>query len=215
MKTGIIYIIKNTVNKKVYIGQTTTTLRTRFCQHLKNSTLKTRHYKIYNAIKKYGKEKFYIECLERNIPIEELDEREIYYIEKYNSFEKGYNSTKGGDGRTINKEYDEEDICISYKNGVGLQELAERYDVSITTISRCLKKCNVATRLNGNKYNQFDKDKFIKMWENKNITLEYMAKKFNVHPRTLKRNAKRMGLQRKGYPRDIKPQYTIEDYLGE
>ena len=41
MKTGIIYIIKNRLNDKVYIGQTTTDIKTRFNQHCKNSTLKS------------------------------------------------------------------------------------------------------------------------------------------------------------------------------
>ena len=108
MKTGQIYIIKNKINNKVYIGQTTTNYKTRFIQHCKPSCVRTRHYKLYNAIKKYGKDNFYIELLETNIPIDKLNEKEISYIEEYNSFNKGYNATKGGDGRTINKQYDEE-----------------------------------------------------------------------------------------------------------
>lgn len=50
---------------------------------------------IKRAIKKYGKENFSIKELEK-CSIAELDEREIYYISLYNSYYKGYNSTKGG-----------------------------------------------------------------------------------------------------------------------
>lgn len=55
-----IYIIKNTINNKVYIGQTSQSVDERFREHMKPSTIKKRgNYKIYNAIEKYGKENFY------------------------------------------------------------------------------------------------------------------------------------------------------------
>ena len=51
MKVGSIYIIKNKINDKVYIGQTTMTVHERFMVHLKPSTQKIRrNYKLYNAI---------------------------------------------------------------------------------------------------------------------------------------------------------------------
>lgn len=198
MKTGIIYIIKNNINDKVYIGQTITNIKTRFNQHCKNSTLKSRHYKIYNAIKKYGKENFYIEVLESNIEIDKLDEREIYYIEKYNSFKKGYNSTKGGDGRVINKEYDEEKIVYLYKQGKSMKEIGFLYNVSEATISRLLNRLNIKTRHDGNKYESFNKIEFINLWENKNIIIKDMAEYYNVNEKTIKRHAKRLNLNRKG-----------------
>lgn len=196
-KTGLIYIIKNTINDKVYIGQTTTNIRTRFCQHCKKSTIKNRHYKIYNAIKKYGKDKFYIEELESNIPIEELDQKEIEYIEKYNSFKNGYNSTKGGDGRTINKSYDETLIIQMYKNGFSQSEIADVFKVSNATISRTLKKLNIETRHDGNKYETINTNDFISMWKSRNITRKEMAKHFKVAPETIKRHAIRLKLGRK------------------
>lgn len=55
MRTGSIYIIKNTVNDKVYIGQTTMTVHERFMVHMKPSTAKLkRNCKLYNAVTKYG-----------------------------------------------------------------------------------------------------------------------------------------------------------------
>ena len=197
MKTGIIYIIKNRLNDKVYIGQTTTDIKTRFNQHCKNSTLKSRHYKLYNAIKKYGKEKFYIEILEQGVDINKLDEREIYYIEKYNSYLKGYNSTKGGDGRVINKEYDEKEILMLYKNGYSLGKIGQIYNVSIATISRVLNKLNVKTRHGGNKYESFNVEEFKKMWADKDIKIKDMAKFYNVNEKTIRRHAKRLKLNRK------------------
>jgi hypothetical protein len=58
MRTGSIYIIKNTVNDKVYIGQTTMAVHERFMVHMKPSTAKLRrNYKLYNAVTKYGRDK--------------------------------------------------------------------------------------------------------------------------------------------------------------
>lgn len=137
MKTGSIYIIRNTVNDKVYIGQTTVDVKTRFSQHCKNSTIKNRHYKLYNAMKKYGKDNFYCDVLEKNVNINDLDDREIFFINKYNSFENGYNSTKGGDGRTINNEYDEKEIVRLYRSGESEQAIASMFlcMVSATQLS--------------------------------------------------------------------------------
>lgn len=205
MKTGIIYIIRNKINDKVYIGQTTTNLKTRFNQHCKKSTLKNRHYKLYNAIKKYGRDNFYIGVIEDNIKIEELDQKEIYYIEKFNSYYNGYNSTKGGDGRVINKKYDEKQIVELYKKGFSSKKIGDVYNVSYATISRVLNKLNVETRHDGNKYEKFDVDCFVKMWRDKNTKIKDMAKFYGVNEKTIRRHAKRLQLNRKGVS-------TIERY---
>ena len=197
MKTGQIYIIRNKVNDKVYIGQTTTNYKTRFMQHCKPSVTKTRHYKLYNAIKKYGKENFYIELLEENIPLIELDKKEIEYIEKYNSCKQGYNATKGGDGRTINKNYDENNIIKLYNAGISTTKIGKLYNVCGTTITRALEKLGIKRRADGNKYQQFDKEKFVNLWNNKLFTIKQMAKEFNVNEKTIRRTAKRFGLLNK------------------
>ena len=194
MKTGIIFVIKNNINEKVYIGQTTSDIKTRFNQHLKNSTLKSRNYKIYNAIKKYGKSNFSIEVLEENININELNDKEIYYIQKYDSFNNGYNSTKGGDGRTINKHYDEETIIYLYTSGKSLGYIAKLYSLSSATVSRALVRLGIKTRHDGNKYESFNDEIFTKFWKNPNITIKQMAKNYNVNEKTIRRHAKRLRL---------------------
>lgn len=215
MKTGVIYIIRNTVNDKVYIGQTTTNTHTRFMQHCKKSVLATRHYKLYNAIKKYGKDKFYIEELETNIPVELLNEKEISYVAKFNSFRNGYNSTTGGDGRTINNEYDEAKIVELYKRGKTLKEIGVVYGVSETTISRVLERLKVPTRPDGRKYDNFG-EKFVEMW-NEGISIPKMAKEFNVHERTIRRHSLRLKLKPRG--RGFKPYYLLQmsifDFMEE
>lgn len=83
-----IYMVTNLVNGKIYIGQ--------------DSKNKEYYYgsgkAIIRSIKKYGKENFKKEILESVLTIEELNEREIYWISKFNSSDRkiGYNISKGG-----------------------------------------------------------------------------------------------------------------------
>lgn len=165
----------------------------RFKAHIKKSTINSRGYKLYNAFRKYGIENFYVELLEGNIPVEKLNDREIFYIEEYDSYENGYNSTKGGDGRVINKEFDELKIIELYQIGKSSAEIGKIYNVSGATISRILKKNKIKTRQSGNKYRQFDKEKFKEQWFG-NYSLLEMSKSFNCSQKTIKRYALKIGL---------------------
>jgi group I intron endonuclease len=62
--------------------------------------------KIDYAIKKYGFSNFDTVILEDNIDMDDLREKEIYYISKYDTYNNGYNSTIGGDsgGYELSKE---------------------------------------------------------------------------------------------------------------
>lgn len=97
-----IYKITNKINNKIYIGMTTKNIEIRWKQHLKVSKNKSNknHRLIHKAILKYGIENFIFEKLYETdvINLEYLKELEIKYIKEYNSFESGYNLTKGGDG---------------------------------------------------------------------------------------------------------------------
>ena len=110
---GIIYKIENMINHKVYIGQTSQErgFKDRYCrkgqgiERVYNSYLyeqkHNRHYNVYlfRAIEKYGFGAFVIdEVFDVALTEYELDEKEIFYIEKFDSFRNGYNSTLGGDG---------------------------------------------------------------------------------------------------------------------
>lgn len=186
IKKGLIYIIRNSINEKVYIGQTIMSLEDRWKTHLKPSVSKQRgNYKIYNAMNKYGKENFYCEILEDDIPIEELNNKEIYYIEKYDSFENGYNSTKGGDGSFINKDYDIENILSKYKSGVSATQISKEYGVSHTTIDRILHVNNIETRKDGRKIFDCMLDEIVEFANNH--TYKEIASLYNVNEKTIRR----------------------------
>ena len=88
---GYIYKIENIISNKIYIGQTTRTIEERWKEHCKA----TDNYKIHQAMRKYGINNFSISLLEE-ISNDQLNEREIYWIDFYNSYNNGYNGTKGG-----------------------------------------------------------------------------------------------------------------------
>lgn len=101
------------INHKVYIGQTTDLVNRRASHRYKSTFEKN---KFYNAVRKYGWEAFdfsVIAQLEANTLDEltdMLDSLEIKYIEQYNSFKKGYNSTAGGHcyrGKEVSEEFRE------------------------------------------------------------------------------------------------------------
>ena len=90
-----IYIYVNKINCKIYIGQSKN-IRQRTRDHFKIGRLK-HHIVLERAMLKYGKSRFNFYIIEE-CPKEFLNDREIYYINKFEAFTKGYNMTKGGEG---------------------------------------------------------------------------------------------------------------------
>lgn len=95
-----IYLITNTVNMKVYVGQTNGKIRHRFWTHCNSDGCP----KIHRAIKKYGVEQFRIRTLLRVDSQEAADAFEIRYIDYFNSIENGYNLKTGGSRGCHNEE---------------------------------------------------------------------------------------------------------------
>lgn len=79
-------MLKNKITDGKYIGQTTMTLKERMHYHLKDSAdVKRTTRKISKAIKEYGINNFEITVLEKDIPINKLNEREEFWIRINNS----------------------------------------------------------------------------------------------------------------------------------
>ncbi|AJP61403.1 group I intron endonuclease family protein [Enterococcus phage PEf771] len=93
-----IYLIKNNINGKCYIGQSVN-IEKRVKEHFWKSFYKTdRSYEcvVHQAIRKYGKENFSWEVL-TTCEQKDLDELERAYIKKYNTLAPdGYNRAIGG-----------------------------------------------------------------------------------------------------------------------
>lgn len=97
MSIGI-YKYQNKINGKVYIGQSQN-IEVRKQQHIYDSShLEQRNNYatgVDYAINKYGIDNFDFEIIEE-CSIEELDNREIFWIDYYDSYCSGYNRTIGG-----------------------------------------------------------------------------------------------------------------------
>lgn len=137
--TGI-YKITNILNGKVYIGQSQDINR-RWKEHryraFQSNAQQYEGY-LYRAIRKYGIDNFTFEILEE-CKIADLDEKEKYYIDLYDSYKNGYNETAGGQG-TIGrgKLTDEEvsQIIDLLKNSSILQlDIAKQFNVSKDAIT--------------------------------------------------------------------------------
>jgi group I intron endonuclease len=93
-----IYCIENTINHKKYIGQSND-IHKRWNSHrreLKNQNHGNKYFQ--REWNKYGKENFLFYILEV-CKEAELDNKEIFYINKFSTYVSGYNLTTGGEGR--------------------------------------------------------------------------------------------------------------------
>lgn len=81
-------------SSKVYIGQSRN-IKKRWGDYSAHKKKQKDQTAIFYSLKKYGKENHKFEVLEE-CSLEELNEREIYYIEKYDSVNKGLNISRGG-----------------------------------------------------------------------------------------------------------------------
>lgn len=133
MKCGI-YKITNKINGHAYIGQSTNITR-RWADHRKR--YKEHNNTLYKAFRKYGLENFSFEVLEECEP-NMLNEREIYYITLYDTFNNGYNETTGGDNTfssSVEPSYVEQvrnDLANSNLSGI---EIGQKYNVSDQAVS--------------------------------------------------------------------------------
>ena len=139
MRTGLIYKYTNLINSKCYIGQTTTSLELRHKKHL--SQLNDNTY-FHRAILKYGIDNFKLEIIEQDIPLNILDEREIYWIKYYDSFytsEKGYNLTKGGQWGTSSQlicgSAETEIKDLIQNSELTFKQIGDQFGISLSAIS--------------------------------------------------------------------------------
>lgn len=113
-KCAGIYSFKNTINNKHYVGQAIK-LRQRLLNHWNSwNSSKMQHLAIYRAFAKYGIEAFELKIEETILDSlakdtkDKLDALEKEYIQKYNSYENGYNMTLGGDAGVFGLKQTEE-----------------------------------------------------------------------------------------------------------
>lgn len=122
-----IYKIENLLTHQCYIGQSKFIER-RWNDH--KNRYKNGNSQFYLALQKYGIENFSWEVIEE-CSQDELDEKEIYWIEYYDSFRNGYNSTPGGQFQTNIKA---QDIYDAWEEGLSCKQISEKLGIGTSTI---------------------------------------------------------------------------------
>ena len=138
---GLIYKVTNDINDKIYIGKTVRALYSRWHDHVKARNYDNNN-KFHNALAKYGIEHFSAEIVEDNIPLEKINEREKYWINFYDSYNSGYNSTLGGEGDT---KYDPKIILQLWNDGCTCSEISNRLGCQYMTASYVLSEYGIDT----------------------------------------------------------------------
>lgn len=113
---GIIYITTNLINNKKYIGK-------HKCDSIEFDGYLGSGKALKNAIKKYGRKNFIREVLDTAKSLEELNDKEIYYIDKYDAMKNDnfYNIRNGGEGVDFNCLPEETKELIRAKNRINLK----------------------------------------------------------------------------------------------
>jgi len=150
----IIYKSTNKITGKVYIGQTTKNLEKRIKGHV-NESKKDKNRPFLSSINKYGVDNFVFEIIDFADNLNELNDKEIYWINFYNSVSpNGYNVTGGGQGDKT----------------IGTKELGKR-------ISEGLKNSEKwQTLLNDDEYLKKREEKFINSAKGKKFSSEHKEK---------------------------------------
>lgn len=118
-----IYLIKNKVNGKPYVGQSIEVER-RWAEHRRSSSnVKALDYNtpLHRAFRKYGIDNFEFSILESHVPHGELNSRENHYMRELQSLSKGYNQT------------------ITSRNGISPEELNKRRELKYGVTKEKLK----------------------------------------------------------------------------
>jgi len=177
----LVYKITNTINNKIYVGKTKEYygeeyfgIEGRLRNHLVCAFTKSKKNdcpKFYNAIKKYGKDKFKIELVEKTTE-SEINNKETYYIDLYKSTndEFGYNIALGGGGRSVVNVNDEirEKISKSQSNN-GMLNIKPYYNKNNIQTGYTARR-----RENGKIYQKLFSDTQFTVEENLNNAKNYI-----------------------------------------
>lgn len=131
-----IYKITNLINKKSYIGQSLDIHR-RWRREIDDSNNPNSHsydYPLMRAFRKYGIDNFNFEIIEE-CDIENLNEREMYWINFYDTFFNGYNQTLGGDSTLRQPKEKIIGIIVDLINtDMSHRDIALKWDISMEMV---------------------------------------------------------------------------------
>lgn len=200
--TNVIYCyIKKDTQEVVYVGQTVN-LNTRRLKHEKydpfNPNYKEYYYPLSRGIRKYGVDYYECKILEKDIKSEDLDEREKYWIQYYNTYldNTKYNLTPGGSPSQYKFTYFPDNVVqlatdLIKNTTISFQEISETTGISVVMLSEInhgkrrkqdnetypLRELTQGKQLTATQINEI-----INILKYDFISNKDIAKKFNVSP---------------------------------
>lgn len=231
-----IYKIENNINHSVYIGLSNDIER-RWKEHKRKYLdifSNTYNSKLYKALRKYGIENFTFSIIEE-CSLEELGQKEIYWINYYNSYYTGYNMTLGGEGwgRKESKKIYQYD-----KNGKFLKEFNSCFEASaeVKITQNNLRECCRGNSLSAagfqwsyNKVENLDTViiegtpivQFSLLGEQIKVfsSIKTAAKELNLYPAQISKSCRLKNNYRAGnflwrYLKDVEDSQNIEGYIN-
>ncbi len=115
-----VYCLHCIATGKKYIGASTN-IRKRFWEH--KSASKTSNLPLYEDVRKYGWDNIIIGIVEEESDIDKLNQKEDYYIDKYDAINNGYNSQRS---KPVPNEEHRRKISESFKGRVLSQDTRKR-----------------------------------------------------------------------------------------
>ena len=188
---GIIYLIKNKVNGKCYVGQTQKEKGFDYRYYCSGEGIERvynyhkslrEHNRSYNehllrSIEKYGFEAFEVnKCLDYAFSLEELNIKEKVYIQLYNSLKNGYNETLGGDGTEGRPHSEETRQKISEANKGDNHPMYGKYHTEETKQKMSKIKKGENNPMHGNHHSEEAKQKIREGNKGKHLSNEAKQK---------------------------------------
>ena len=127
-----IYVIKNNINDKLYVGKTEVGIEERFKRHVRDAKNGS-ECAIHRAMRKHGVKHFWPELIEET---DNPNEREVYWIKELGAYEHGYNETRGGEGSLL---HDRDYIIDTYNRLGTLESVAIETGISLRTVVQVMR----------------------------------------------------------------------------
>lgn len=214
-----IYKITNLINQKIYIGYTKHTAQYRFQQHWQGRNEKDGSL-LHKALKKFGKNNFSVETVER-ISEDEWAEKEQYYIEFYNSLvPNGYNIIPGGNKPPLKDREKNPKAKLTNEKILELYSDLESYDLDMGQIAvkYGILQSQVEKINSGAFWRQEERDYPIRKLKRDQYiisciiedlkfgkTQDYIEEKYQIKSRTRLYNINMGKVGRKLFPQDFYP----------
>jgi group I intron endonuclease len=187
----IVYKTTNLINGKIYVGQDSKNDK----NYLGSGVI------LLKAIKKYGITAFKKEIIDVAETKEELNTKEIFWINEYNSRDKniGYNITAGGDGCLGCKASSETKIKMSINN-TGINNPMFGKQLSENALAKRSEKVKKEGTHKGEKNGNFKYDitynELVTLYLTKNLKIPQIASHYGCHRTVISDNLKKYNISK-------------------